>query len=139
MHQAATNTQLNVIRKLQNRNLLIQSQIFFLYFSTAVLRLQLNNNSLNQFLYQAVGSMFTITCQASGNLNWNGPDGTNISSSSFSNVYQSSGSLHFSSFNANTNGVYTCSSSLGLTESIMITNSMIIILQYYQIAYFVNR
>ena len=91
----------------------------------------MNNVPLNQFLYQTVGSSFTISCQGSGQLSWNGPGGTNISSSSSSNVYQSTGNLHFSSFSVTSNGIYTCSSSLGATEFLMITSGMIIICTHF--------
>ena len=84
----------------------------------------MNNAPLKLFLYQTVGSSFTIICQGSGQLSWNGPDGINISFFTSSNVYQSTGNLHFSSFNVTTNGIYTCSSSLGATEFIMITNGI---------------
>ena len=84
----------------------------------------MNNAPLNQLLYQTVGSSFTISCQGSGQLLWNGPGGININSFTSSNVYQSTGNLHLSSFNVTTNGIYTCSSSLGATEIIMITNGI---------------
>ena len=88
----------------------------------------MNNAPLNLFLYQTVGSSFAISCQGSGQLSWNGPGGINISLSFSGNVYQSTdGSLHFNSFSVTSNGIYTCSSSLGATEFIMITTGMIII------------
>ena len=88
----------------------------------------MNNAPLKLFLYQTVGSSFTIMLykdQASSP----GMDQMELTSvfslrATTSNVYQSTGNLHFSSFNVTTNGIYTCSSSLGATEIIMITNGI---------------
>ena len=96
--------------------------------NSATLRLVHNGTFIAHFLYQPEESTFTVECLGSGTLHWQDPSGTNISYLSSSSVYQSSDliqskqTLHFKTFSGVSSGMHTCRSSLGISESIMISN-----------------
>ena len=90
----------------------------------AAVRLRMNNAPLIRLLYHTVGSSFAVSCQGSGQLMWTGPAGANITIDTSGAMYQTinDGALHFNSFSVNYSGMYTCTSSVGASESLLITS-----------------